>query len=172
MAILLLILLALAGVVVGDAIVENTSTTTITIAGQELGGLTLGGWLTVFAALGFISAYFLLGMLASARRSQVRRRAVRSSEREMAQRVAELERENTALKEHTPDGDDLPRRGTGVRDDTLVDQPKHRSMPRDGEEWRATSVFEGEPGRKAARETAPAGRERTSVDDVSAERGR
>lgn len=166
MAILLLVLLVLGGLAVGDAIVENTSTTTITIAGQELGGLTLGGWLTVFAAIGFISAYFLLGMLAAARRSQARRRAMRSSEREMAQRVAELERENTSLREHSGNGDDLPRRGTAVRDDTLVDQPKSQSMRRDGEERRATGVFEGEPGRKAARETAPTGRDRSLVNDA------
>lgn len=163
MAILLLLLLVLAGLVVGDAIVENTSTTTITIAGQELGGFTLGGWLAAFAVLGFISAYFLLGMLAAARRNQTRRRALRSSEREMAQRVADLERENTALRGHTTDADDMPRRDPAVRDDTFVDQPGHRPIQRDDRP--ATRVFDRDPGREPVREPAPGTREHSAVDD-------
>jgi len=158
MAILLLVVLVLAGLVVGDAIVENTSTTTITLAGQQLSGLTLGGWLVAFAVLGFVTAYFLLGVLASARRSRVRRRAIRSSEREMAERVAALERENSALRDHTADGGELPRRDRAVRDDTLVDQPKHRRVggepadPMGG--TRRTRVAEREPGSSTSTHSA------------------
>jgi hypothetical protein len=165
MAILLLVLLVLAGLLVGDAIVENTSTTTITIVGQELGGFTLGGWLAVFAVLGFVAAYLLLGMLAAARRNQTRRRALRSSEREMAQRVADLERENSALREHTVDADDLPHREPVAREDTLVDQPSHRPLQRDGDQRPATRVFDEGSGRRATREPAPAAHEHSSVDD-------
>jgi hypothetical protein len=161
MAILLLVVLVLAGLVVGDAIVENTSTTTITLAGQQLSGLTLGGWLLAFAVLGFVASYVLLGMLASARRSRVRRRAMRSSEREMAERVAELERENSALRDHSPDGSELPRRERAVKDDTLVEQPKYRKVGGDAAEptggTRRTRVAEREP--------ASSTRAQSAVDD-------
>lgn len=127
MAILLLLLLVAAGLLVGDVALENTTATTITVAGREFGGLSLGGWMLAFAVLGFVSAYFVLGMLAAARRGRVRRRALRSSEREMADRVAELERENIALRGDTPatgDGGAAPEQGASS--DTLVDTPAHR----------------------------------------------
>jgi hypothetical protein len=160
MAILLLALLILAGLAVGDAIVENTTTATVTIAGQEMGGLTLGGWLTAFAVLGFISAYILLGMLASARRSRVRRRAMRSTEREMAERVAELERENTALRDRTVDDDSLPHREPAVRDDTLVEQPSHGDGDGHPGDWAGTG-----PGRRPVHGPAPVASEPSVVDD-------
>jgi type II secretory pathway pseudopilin PulG len=107
MVVLLLLIVILAGLVAVDAVIENPDPASVTIAGQQLGGLPLGGWLAVFAVLGFIAAYVLLGGLAAARRS--RHREQRAREREMAQRVAELEHENVALRE--PDdqpGDGLP----------------------------------------------------------------
>src|SRR5262245_60219399 len=99
MAILLALLVVLAGLLVGAVALENIAATTITVAGQDLSGLSLGSWLLVFAVLGFVSAYLILAMLAAARRGRLRRRAMRSSEREMAERVAELERENHALRD-------------------------------------------------------------------------
>lgn len=116
MAVLLLLAVVLAGLVAVDAIIENPDPASVTIAGQQLGGLPLGGWLAAFAALGFVAAYLLLGGLAAARRSRQRRRVQREREREMAQRVAALERENVTLREtgdqpqpsaqpdHQPDG--------------------------------------------------------------------
>jgi hypothetical protein len=161
MAILLLVLLALAGLVVGDAIVENTTTTTVTLAGQEMGGLTLGGWLTAFAALGFLAAYILLGMLAAARRNRVRRRAVRSSEREMADRVAELERENSALREQD-NGDRLEHREPAVRDDTLVDTAASRRLHDRSHDGAESGIGRGSRDRS---EPSPTGREHSPVDD-------
>jgi hypothetical protein len=161
MAVLLLVLLALAGLIVGDAIVENTSTATVTLAGQEMGGLTMGGWLTAFAVLGFLSAYVFLGMLAAARRNRVRRRAIRSSEREMADRVAQLERENTALREHTVDDEDsLPHRQPPVRDDTLVDQPSHRHAG-----GQPDNVVETDASRRIDREPTSTAHGHSAVDD-------
>lgn len=108
MAILLLLIVILAGLVAVDAVIENPDPASVTIAGQQLGGLPLGGWLAAFAVLGFIAAYLLLGGLATARRRSHRRREQRAREREMAQRVAELEQENVALREPDDQPDDRP----------------------------------------------------------------
>jgi membrane protein implicated in regulation of membrane protease activity len=140
MAILLALLLIVAGLFVGAVALENTTATTLTVAGQDLSGLSLGGWLLAFTALGFLSAYLVLGMLAAARRGSMRRRALRSSEREMAERVVQLERENLALRDSTD--------GTGrtAPTDTLVDTPAgHGELPR-----RHERVERDEQGRRLA----------------------
>jgi hypothetical protein len=113
MAILLLLVVVLAGLVAVDAVIENPDPASVTIAGQQLGGLPLGGWLAAFAALGFVAAYLLLGLVAAARRSRHRRRVQRAREREMAQRVAALERENVALREPDDQPNDQPQPGGG-----------------------------------------------------------
>jgi membrane protein implicated in regulation of membrane protease activity len=145
MAILLALLLIIAGLFVGAVALENTTATTLTVAGQDLSGLSLGGWLLAFTVLGFLSAYLVLGMLAAARRGRMRRRALRSSEREMAERVAQLERENLALRDetvtHGTDG-----MGRTAPADTLVDTPAgHGELPR-----RHERVERDEQGRRLA----------------------
>jgi uncharacterized membrane protein YccC len=173
MAILLLLLLVVAGLLVGDVAVENTAATTLTVAGRELDGLSLGGWLLAFTALGFVAAYMLLGMLAAARRDRTRRRALRSSEREMAERVAELERENLTLRRETRDGADtlehMPPTGPPADGSTDHGRP-HRDerVERDERGRRLTppaTAHTTVPDSDHVRDH-PLGRDRTERDDA------
>lgn len=99
MSVLLLILAILGVVVVVDAVLENTASSTVTLFGQELTGFSHGEWLAVAAALGFAIMLLLAGAVAAGGRRRARRQDLRATKDEMADRVAELERENYALRE-------------------------------------------------------------------------
>lgn len=102
MAALLLILAILGIVVLVDAVIENTATQTLTLFGQELsGGLSIGEWLAVAAGLGLLIMLLLSAAGAASRRRRARRHDLRATKDEMADRVAELERENYSLREST-----------------------------------------------------------------------
>jgi hypothetical protein len=99
MSVLLLILAILGVVVVVDAVLENTASSSVTLFGQELTGFSHGEWLAVAAALGFAIMLLLAGAVAAGGRRRARRQDLRATKDEMADRVAELERENFALRE-------------------------------------------------------------------------
>jgi ribosomal protein L29 len=100
MAALLLILAVLGIVVVANAVLENTAPMTVTLFGQELSGLNNGEWLAAAAGLGFLVMLFLALAMGISRRRRLRRDDVRSNE-ELADRVAELERENFVLRRNS-----------------------------------------------------------------------
>jgi hypothetical protein len=98
MSALFLILAVLAAVIVGDAVVENTDSDTVTLFGQQITGLTQGALLLVAAGLGALTALLLVLALTASSRRRARRKDLRSTNREMEERVVDLERENAALR--------------------------------------------------------------------------
>jgi hypothetical protein len=104
MAAFFLLLAVLLGVVLGDALVENDGTGSLTLFGQTTERFNEGQLLLVFAGLGVLFALLLVLSVASTRRRRTRRREVRSDRREQGERIAELERDNARLQ------DDLTRR--------------------------------------------------------------
>jgi hypothetical protein len=98
MAALLLVLAVLGLVVLGDAIVENTASTDLTLFGQRFEGFTLGGWLALAAALGALATCLLLLTFAASTRRRARRKELRTSQHDLEDRIAELERENADLR--------------------------------------------------------------------------
>jgi hypothetical protein len=100
MAALLLILAVLGIVVVANAVLENTVPMTVTLFGQDLSGLNNGEWLATAAGVGFLIMLFLALAMGISRRRRARQGDVRSNE-ELADRVAELERENYVLRQNS-----------------------------------------------------------------------
>jgi len=97
MAAFFLLLFVLVAVVVGDAVVENTSNSTFTLFNRSIDQLSGGELLAVFAGLGFLLALFLFLAVGSSRTRRSRRRELRSRRRDAEGRVEELERENARL---------------------------------------------------------------------------
>jgi uncharacterized integral membrane protein len=98
MAAILLVLAVLALVVLGDAIVENTASTDFTLFGQHIAGFTHGGSLAIAAALGALATCLLLLAFAASSRRRSRRKELRSSQHDLEDRIADLERENADLR--------------------------------------------------------------------------
>jgi hypothetical protein len=107
MAAFLLILAVLCGVVLVDGVVENTASSHFTLFGQTLGGLSEGGVMLMAAALGAIITCLLLLSVAASSRRRARRKEMRSSQNDLEERIAELERENAALRSTPPSQTDV-----------------------------------------------------------------
>jgi F0F1-type ATP synthase membrane subunit b/b' len=99
MAAFFLLLFVLIAVVVGDAVAENTSDSTITLFNRSIDQLSGGELLAVFAGLGFLLALFLFLAFGSSRTRRSRRRELKSRRRDAEGRVEELERENARLSQ-------------------------------------------------------------------------
>jgi hypothetical protein len=98
MAVFFLLLAFIVGIVVGDALIENESTGTITLFGQSTDQFTDGQLLLAFAGLGILFAVLLGLSLSSTRRRRARRRERRTAGRELEDRATELERDNARLR--------------------------------------------------------------------------
>jgi hypothetical protein len=98
MAAFLLILAVLCGVVLVDGVIENTASAGLTLFGQSLTGLSAGGVMLMAAALGAIITCLLLLSVAASSRRRARRKELRSSQHDLEDRIAELERENATLR--------------------------------------------------------------------------
>jgi type II secretory pathway pseudopilin PulG len=99
MAALFLLLAVLIGVVLVDAVLENTTTATLTVFNRSFDQLSTGELLVVFAGLGFLLALFLFLAFGSSRTRRARRKELRSARRDAEGRVEELERENARLRQ-------------------------------------------------------------------------
>jgi type II secretory pathway pseudopilin PulG len=89
----------LVGVVIGDALLENTTASTVTLFDRSFDQLSDGELLAVFAGLGFLLAVFLFLAFGSSRSRRTRRREQRSARRDAESRVDELEHENARLRD-------------------------------------------------------------------------
>jgi uncharacterized protein YceH (UPF0502 family) len=99
MAALFLVLAMADAVLVGDAVLANTSASSVSLFDHSITGFTQGQLLLVAAGLGLLCA-LLLGLAwssSSARRGK--RRQLRAARRDLEGRVAELERENATLRQ-------------------------------------------------------------------------
>jgi hypothetical protein len=116
----LLFLLAIAGaVLVGDLVLENTAAGSVTVLDRSVTGYSQGQLLAAAAALGFVVGVLALGSVSLRRSRRVRRRELRRAEQELTAEVAELERENSSLR------DELARRAA------VSPRPGAAAMPAD-----------------------------------------
>ena len=98
MAAVLLVLAVLGLVVLGDAVVENTASVGFSHFGQSVTGFTQGGMIAMGAALGALVTCLLLLSSASSSRRRARRKELRTSQHDLEDRIADLERENAELR--------------------------------------------------------------------------
>jgi hypothetical protein len=98
MAILLFLLAAAGGVLVGDLVLENTASGSVTVLDRSFSGYTQGQLLPAVAAVGFVVGALAVASLSLRRARRVRLRELRQSERDLTDEVAELERENRSLR--------------------------------------------------------------------------
>ena len=99
MAALFLLLAVLGAIVVGDLVFENTAVGAITVLNQPITGYSDGALLAMAAGLGFLVGLLAVGSVSLRRTRRVRRKELRTAERELSGQVVELERENAGLRE-------------------------------------------------------------------------
>jgi outer membrane murein-binding lipoprotein Lpp len=99
LAALLLLLAIIGAVVVGDLAVENTAAGAITVLDHPVTGYSDGLLLAMAAALGFVVGLLVVGSVSLRRTRRARRKQLHTAERELTAQLAELERENTRLRE-------------------------------------------------------------------------
>jgi hypothetical protein len=99
MAVLLLLLAIAGGVLVGDLVLENTAAASVTMLDRSFTGYSQGQLLAAAAALGFVVGVLAVGSVSLRRSRRVRRRELRRAEQDLTAEVAELERENSSLRE-------------------------------------------------------------------------
>ena len=145
MAVLLFLLAIAGGVLVGDLVLENTAAGSVTVMDRSFTGFSQGQLLAAVAAVGFMVGVLAIGSLSLRRARRVRRRELRTAEHDLSAEVAELERENSDLR------DELARRG----------QRRPGAMPAGPAPGSATSAGE----RRARAYSAPADRHPEPVYD-------
>jgi type II secretory pathway pseudopilin PulG len=121
MAALFLLLAVLLGVVLGDAVVENTTAGTVTLFDRSFDQLSTGELMAAFAGLGFLLAVFLFLAFGSRRSRRNRRRELRSARRDAESRVEELQHENARLHDELARAGRVDRLGDDER--TVPTQP-------------------------------------------------
>jgi uncharacterized membrane protein YciS (DUF1049 family) len=99
MAVLLFLLAIAGGVLVGDLVLENTAAGSVTVLDRSFTGFSQGQLLAVVAALGFAVGVLVVGSVSLRRARRVRRRELRRAEQDLTAEVAQLERENSALRD-------------------------------------------------------------------------
>jgi uncharacterized membrane protein YciS (DUF1049 family) len=99
MAVLLFLLAIAGGALVGDLVLENTAAGSVTVLDRSFTGYSQGQLLAVVAALGFMVGVLAVGSVSLRRARRVRRRELRRAERDLTAEVAELERENSGLRD-------------------------------------------------------------------------
>ena len=98
MAALFLVLAVVDAVLLGDAVIANTSASSVSVFGHSMTGFTQGQLLVIAAGLGLLGA-LLLGLAWRCSGTQrAKRRRLRATRRDLEGRVAGLERDNTILR--------------------------------------------------------------------------
>jgi type II secretory pathway pseudopilin PulG len=167
MAAFFLLLAVLIGVVLVDALLENTSTSSFTLFDRSIDQLSGGELLLVFAGLGFLLALFLFLAFGSSRTRRSRRKELKSRRRDAEGRVDELERENARLREElTGTREDLETTQRG-RADAVAERDRAEAAT---DRVRAATASPEAAGRDRAAAASPdtAGRDRagaTALDD-------
>jgi hypothetical protein len=154
MAAFFLVLAVVVGVVIGDAVIANTTASNLDLFDRTITGFTQGQLLIIAAGAGFLFAIFLFLAFGSTKNRRMRRRERRA-------RIGELERENAGLREGV-DRDHRTTRLDGMAaegDETQETQQSRRIFPRrtDSLEQRAARAEArnpNEPMDQAERERA------------------
>jgi uncharacterized membrane protein YciS (DUF1049 family) len=123
MAVLLLVLAIIGAAVVGDLVVENTATGTITVLNHPVSSYSHGLLLAMVAAIGFVVGLLVIGSVTLRRSRRVRRKQLRTAERELRGQLLELDDENTRLREELARREGAERRVAGVAAAADLDAP-------------------------------------------------
>jgi uncharacterized membrane protein YciS (DUF1049 family) len=123
MAVLLLVLAIIGAAVVGDLAVQNTATGTITVVNHPVTGYTHCLLLAMVAAIGFVVGLLVIGSVSLRRSRRVRRKQLRTAERELRGQLLELEDENARLREELARREGAERRVAGVAAAADLDAP-------------------------------------------------
>jgi hypothetical protein len=99
MAFIFLLLAVLTGVVLADAVLENTGAATVTLFNRSFDQLSFGELLLVAAGLGFLILLFLFLAFGSSRARRMRRRERREANRDLEAHVEDLERDNARMRQ-------------------------------------------------------------------------
>src|SRR6266545_6219304 len=99
MAALFLVLAVVDAVLLGDAVLANTSASSVSVFDQSITGFTQGQLLLVTAGLGLLGALLLGLAWRSSGARRAKRRQLRAARRDLESKVAELERDNTTLRQ-------------------------------------------------------------------------
>jgi outer membrane murein-binding lipoprotein Lpp len=99
MAALFLVLAVVDAVLLGDAVFANTSATSVSVFNYSITGFTQGQLLVIAAGLGLLGALLLAAAWSWSGARRAKRRQLRAAQRDLEGRVAELERENTTLRQ-------------------------------------------------------------------------
>jgi outer membrane murein-binding lipoprotein Lpp len=86
-------------VLLGDAVLANTSASSVSVFNQSITGFTQGQLLLVAAGLGLLGALLLGLAWRSSGARRAKRRQLRTARRDLEGRVAELERDNASLRQ-------------------------------------------------------------------------
>jgi outer membrane murein-binding lipoprotein Lpp len=98
MAALFLVLAVVDAVLLGDAVIANTSASSVSVFDYSVTGFTQGQLLVIAAGLGVLGALLLGLAWRSSGAQRAKRRQLRATRRDLEGRVAELERDNTILR--------------------------------------------------------------------------
>jgi cell division protein FtsB len=98
MAALFLVLAVVDAVLLGDAVIANTSASSVSVFNYSITGFTQGQLLVIAAGLGLLGALLLGLVWRSSGAQRAKRRQLRATRRDLEGRVAELERDNTILR--------------------------------------------------------------------------
>ena len=99
MAVLLFLLAIAGGVLVGALVLENTAAGSVTVLDRSFTGFSQGQLLAAVAALGFLVGVLVVASVSLRRARRFRRRELRQAEQELSAEVAQLERENSGLRD-------------------------------------------------------------------------
>jgi hypothetical protein len=99
MAVFFLLLAVIVGVVIGDAVIANTSASSVQLFDRTISGFTQGQLLVIAAGAGFIFSALLFLSFGSSKSRRLKRRERRTAHRDMEGRIGELERENANLRD-------------------------------------------------------------------------
>src|SRR6266536_3392635 len=99
MAALFLVLAVVDAVLLGDAVLANTSASSVSVFDQSITGFTQGQLLLVAAGLGLLGALLLGLAWRSSGARRAKRRQLRAARRDLESKVAELERDNATLRQ-------------------------------------------------------------------------
>src|SRR6266487_424863 len=99
MAALFLVLAVADAVLLGDAVLANTSASSVSVFDQSITGFTQGQLLVVAAGLGLLLVLLLGLAWRSSGARRAKRRQLRAAHRDLQGRVAQLERDNATLRQ-------------------------------------------------------------------------
>jgi uncharacterized protein YceH (UPF0502 family) len=99
MAALFLVLAVADAVLLGDAVLANTSATSVSAFNHSITGVTQGQLLVIAAGLGLLGALLLGLAWRSSGARRAKRRQLRATQRDLQGRIAELERDNATLRQ-------------------------------------------------------------------------